>query len=452
MSLASIKSAIVKTAANITSKIVADKVDAEVNRVTDKINKSQEKLDKYGVELFDPEDAINAISKSITEAQDSQQDIRKKLDEKRKSLTEKIKDTDHDTIKNYTTGICNRKQDGFATAVVDGVINELTPESITNPEATEGQNLDAAAASENTTNTPAETEASEDKSALATVTDALKDAGKGVFSALTGESEAAGGVVDSHTSPLTSAISDIMGGDASNPSKLSAITAVATSIATKAESTALGVIKSDLTGMLGEAAVQKTVGSVGRDISELMAEPTINEVRNNIAIAAEVKDSSNTSIESIAQAIDEVATAKASEEGNVKAVEKAVSEQKLISYCSGSSGIKRVAKECKQTQENIVSTIATAEALGVNLDDVSDAKIKEPTEVDNKAPDLIKLATGETVPEDPLAEVFDDTVDLVEFKALIANGTAMAKIILGQEKFDKCMAMLQAEEARNAVA
>ena len=53
-----------------------------------------------------------------------------------------------------------------------------------------------------------------------------------------------------------------------------------------------------------------------------MAEPTINEARNNIAIAAEVKDSSNTSIESIAQAIDEIATAKASEEGNVKAVEK----------------------------------------------------------------------------------------------------------------------------------
>ena len=91
MSLASIKSAIVKTAANITSKIVADKVDAEVNRATDKINKSQEKLDKYGIELFDPEDAINAISKSITESQDSQQDIRKKLDEKRKSLTEKNK-------------------------------------------------------------------------------------------------------------------------------------------------------------------------------------------------------------------------------------------------------------------------------------------------------------------------------------------------------------------------
>ena len=59
-------------------------------------------------------------------------------------------------------------------------------------------------------------------------------------------------------------------------------------------------------------------------------------------------------------------------------------------------------KECKQTEENIVSTVATAEALGVDLDDVSDAKIKEPTEIDNKAPDLIKLATGETVTRRPV--------------------------------------------------
>jgi len=449
MSLANIKTAIVNTAIDITSNIASNKINEEISSLTSDVIEAKDKLDKYGVDIFDPTKAVTTLSDSVINEQVSQQDTRNKLDTLRKSLTADMEAVDNKILRSYTTGICNRKQDAFSTAVVDGVIKDLTPDSIKNPSGDIADGLNDAATKELAKLNSTETTASEDKSALATIAGALKDVGKDTLEALTENTGSARDTISAKTSPLTSAVSSAISSSSNNTGAMSGILSAVKTISSNVESSAIGVIRSDLTGLLGDIATQNTIRSVGSDISTLMAEPTINEVRTELAKAAIIEANTNTTTSSVAKAIDEIATAKASEEGNAQALEQSVKENKII-WCSGRGNCNRAAKTCQQTPKNIVSTIATAEALGVNLDTVTGAKIKEPTQADNKAIDLTKPV--DPIPEDPIAAVFDETVDLVEFKELIKNGTAMAKLLLGTEKFNTCMAMLQAEEAKGSAA
>ena len=563
MSLALIKSkavALSKTPAFQAAKATAESMgnsyldrmySEQEDKYTSKLKELDKKLDKFGVSLFDPKEVMQTVTDTIKNEHGERNALRKKLDGFRLDLEKDMEKKDFSVMSKYTSSLCSKAQDAFTTAVTDGVIKDMLPDSIKNPfgggeedsedgtsesgtEETEKKKgfletakdlfnsakdiaLDAAMStvSKETGGTVSEgrpitseggPKESDNKSVLSKL---LSSTGIVPSEATSGENKAMAALVNAATNAATSGLSAAMSlvkddSEASNnASFFDKIKTVASTMSTGISkslsdnnATATGdtkstpqlgladyfknpmaILQNDITGNLIEKTTENVISRIATDSVNLFKEPSFDNLVGTMTsafhdsisgitsaskelyagVTQQAADDTSTpsvkqtavgpfTLESITNAIVENTFKSATEKGDTNALVKGVVEEKII-WCSGKKGCSGCAKSCTQTPENIKNVLVAADTLGVDLNTVTNCSIKTPDQTSNIGINENK-PVGE-VPPDPVLEI-TDTIDLVEFRELIKNGTSLAKIILGIDEFNKCMGLLKAQDAFEA--
>lgn len=438
-----------------------DKIGSKIGKIDAKIAKVDAKIDKLSMRYFNPADTIAAMAGALKEEQDKQLAIKEKLEEERTKLEKKAVEAGEKEAKKYSTGLCNRKQDGFTTAVVDGVIDEMDPANIRqdgeeNQELKKlkevaQQELDTAVNSDPASDSDQQNTNAKANNSTATVANSQKEGNTTAETVRNNPKEAAD-VVEKSTSPVTDYLKNLTTAkpDPKNPeagtSMFSKVTNVTFAGLGAAEQSARSMVLSDNSGLLADSSVERSINRADKNIARHMGEGDSGLATQLLAGVCNIAGNANTSEESVKKSLDTAGTMTASAEGNAKAVEQAASENKLVFRSGGNCCVNRAAKTSQQTQENVVSVLATAEAVGIDLDEVSNAKIKEPSNTDNVAVDNTKkIATVEEEEDE-----FEDSFDLVEFEEITAKGPVIAKILLGEERYNKCKAMYDMSKAQES--
>lgn len=507
--------AVKNLALDIGKSILDNKIAEKTSKLTSKIDKVTDltnKLDKYGVEMFNPTETMNSMTDSILDEQKAKLDFREKLGEFRLDAEKAAAASDNKILKKYTTGLCNRAQDGFATAIIDGVVKTMTPSDIKNPldggEGAEGDNeggeggagedapkkslFDLGAEVFNCTKNIVTDAAVGALNDVANVEGAANAANKAISDKLdsgyglaptnldSAESKQASSLADKIAEATTAGVASLLAPVEKDPesgnspgflSKLqTAATAMSDSLTSQAGQ-AEGAMKADTSGAVVEQATTNAIAKMASSLVNLAKEPSLTNLTNTMAkgyndTIAGIGNTSqallNTmgneqagggdkspiepySTNSLAAAIMDSVFNGAAEKGDTEAVAKAVVEEK-IRFCSGCGCCCKAAKTCSQTPADVINLTVAAEALDMDLNTVAMNDMKTPDKVSNIVEDPIAKALSDRDETEDFAGLDMEAYDLTEFKALIANGTMLAKVLLGEDEFKRCMTLMQAQE------
>lgn len=474
------------------------------------------KITSLAFKYFNPAEAVKSLTEAVLREQANQLSIKKRLEALRASLETQAVEAGAKEVQRFSTGLCNRNQDGFVTAVVDGVVDKMDPtnmgqvgvdnqdlkesaqqaldvaansdanpwadddtsiwESIQEGEVEKKPSLlarlvDAAtttvleegrAAVKTTTDTVTSmfkpsTEEGDNKppasikSAIANMAGALVD-GNTVAEVTKNSPKEAAEAIEKQTAPITDYLKNITNlspdaedGDA-NKSMFSKIADTTLKGLGTVEKAARDVILSDTSGLLADSSVAKAIDKAGNTMANYIGDEESGVATKALSKLCNIEENVNTSQKAVQKAIDTVATMAASEVGNAKAVEQAAVENKIVFRGGGNCCVNRAAKTIQQTQEKVISVLATAEAVGIDLDEISNTKIKEPFNTNNVAIDNTKKVNINNGEEEE--DEFEDIFNLVEFKEIIAKGPIIAKILLGEDRYNKCKAMYDMSKAQ----
>lgn len=100
------------------------------------------KVSALGVDMFNPEAVANTVRGNIEKEMKARIDLHKRLDKVRSKLEKNKATADLAILVDVASDLADRAQDTMTTAVVDGMVDTLTPESIENPAAGEYDDLD----------------------------------------------------------------------------------------------------------------------------------------------------------------------------------------------------------------------------------------------------------------------------------------------------------------------
>lgn len=518
MNIASISTAANNVASKASAKglgIVASKVSEiqkDASSAISTLGSAQaaaNKLSSLGVNVFNPLTAINTLKSSINTEHLGRLDTRNKLASLRGTLEKSMASSDLKSLAGYTTGLQNKAQDAFVTAVTDGIIKEMNPKNIKNPiddsssaNANSGEQsknglLDTAlsvlgSAKDIAVDASSKTFMSignENSSASMTnnISNLLNGGSVNPLTAKPEEAKAAKGLLDniscSFTNIAAAAISPAIenkenandSGFLSNlTSSLSGLSkqiigansAPENNTATSSNSgffkSAMNLINSDLSGTLSEKNTENMITSMTPSIASVASNTAIDSVVGALGSAWESvggqKSPSNDEIyntiydgddpdsipqtkppgawtsTSVMKGLAEVGIAKACASGDSTALVKSILENKTTSN-SAETNCKAAVKSCTQTPDNVKNILISANVLSLELNTVTSANIKTPTETSNVSKDQTKKVSQP--PINNIAATMN-TVDLTEYASLSSKGTTLSKAVLGIQVDKKC--------------
>lgn len=225
----------------------------------------------------------------------------------------------------------------------------------------------------------------------------------------------------------------------------------------------IDVIKQDFTGVLMEKAIENSIaslnnpaknvgmaiiGSAAKQITSVfVTRKTTNEAQDQTQT---INDEyyTTTSDGAIASAICHKAMIDATKQGDTAAVQQLVVEAPL-SFCAGKRGCIESIKNSKQTPENIIDTLVTANLLDINLNEVDVDKIKTPDMINNLAEDDTKQINDNV---DDATSNASSIISLDAFKEIIKGGANYAKTLLGINKYKECSSLLEIQQQYSNIA
>jgi hypothetical protein len=471
-----------------------EKLNSKIDDLLGKLkgDEAEGKLEKLGVNLFNPKSVMDHVKDHIEEEIDERLDLHKELEEKRDELLKKKSEAEQKILKEVASELTSRAQDGSCTAVVDGMLDALTPDSIKNPAGGESEEestspeTDAeyyddsasdmyqqlaegkisyddikAANIHGESEPPPQEEKKGFFGAAADMFGQAMDKAKDVASSAFNTTKEVGGNIFSAAKDMalsgtgvkedalfvSNAVSFVTG----NVSKAVnfARDTISSSASNYLNSTPeekqirdglLAAIKKDATNSLIDKTIENSISILGAGISDnnkniANVSDAVNNVSNKImdnATKASGTSDKNMSTESVQAAVASTTIHMCGVRGNTNNVRK-LTERADVPYENNKAALQSAVENSKQTPEDVTNLLLIANLLGISIDNVNSNNLKPPDKTSNNTSSSEKA--GQTQQQNK------EFIDLPSFKDITNAGTNLAKTVLGIDQTNYCQAV-----------